>query len=107
MRILVTNHCDELRRTAFKRREFFQDVLCCNDYAEKLVASFDNQTQNEYCGGNRSVSIEGITLEHFSAETQSDINSSILSRPHHRVFNSFYVRIAHRMLLLLLHTANN
>ena len=27
VRILGTNHCGELRRTAFKRRELFQDVL--------------------------------------------------------------------------------
>ena len=32
MRILVTNHCGKLRRTAFKLRELFQDVLCCRDY---------------------------------------------------------------------------
>ena len=27
MRILGTNHCGEIRRTAFKRHELFQDVL--------------------------------------------------------------------------------
>ena len=78
-----------MRRTAFKRRELFQDVLCCCDYAERVVASFTNQIQSEYHGGNRSVSIEGITLEHFSAATQADINSSTLSRPWHAVFHSF------------------
>ena len=26
--ILSTNHCGEMQRTAFKRRELFQDVLC-------------------------------------------------------------------------------
>ena len=31
VRILGTTHCGELRRTAFKRRELFQDVLCCRD----------------------------------------------------------------------------
>ena len=35
------------------------------------------------------MSIEGITLEHFSAVPQSDINSSTLSRPWHAVFNYF------------------
>ena len=55
--IFGTNHCGELRRTAFKRRELFQDVLCRRDYAERVVASFDNQIQSEYYGGNRSVSI--------------------------------------------------
>ena len=36
--ILGTNHCGEMRRTAFKRRELFQDVLCRRDYAERVVA---------------------------------------------------------------------
>ena len=67
VRILGTNHCGEMRRTAFKQSELFQDVLCRRDYAERLVARFDNQIQPEYYGGNRYVSIEGIALEHFSA----------------------------------------
>ena len=44
-RILGTNHCGEMRRTAFKRRELFQDVLCHCDYAERVVSSFANQIQ--------------------------------------------------------------
>ena len=47
VRILGTNHCDEMRRTAFKRRESFQDVLYRRDYAERVVASFANQIQSE------------------------------------------------------------
>ena len=47
VRILGTNHCGELRRTAFKRRELFQDVLCRRDYAERVLASFSNQIQSE------------------------------------------------------------
>ena len=35
VRILGKNHCGEMRRTAFKRCEFFQDVICCRDYAER------------------------------------------------------------------------
>ena len=57
VRILGTNHCGEMRCTAFKRHEFFQDVLCRRDYAERVVASFANQIQSEYYGGNISVSI--------------------------------------------------
>ena len=45
VQILGTNHCGEMRLTAFKRRELFQDVLCCSDYAERVVASFSNQIQ--------------------------------------------------------------
>ena len=91
VRILGTNHCGELRRTAFKRRELFQDVLCRRDYEERVVASFANQIQSEYHGGNRPVSIEGIASEHFSAAPQADINSSTLSRPRHAVFHSFFI----------------
>ena len=39
------NHCDDSRKTAFKRREVFQDVLCRRDYDERVVASFSNQIQ--------------------------------------------------------------
>ena len=106
VRILGTNHCGELRRTAFKRRELFQDVLCRHDYAERVLASFANQVQSEYYGGNRYVSIEGIALEQFSAVPQKNINSTTPSRQCHAVFHYFYLMIANRMLKLLLHTAS-
>ena len=35
------------------------------------------------------MSIEGITLEHFSAAPQADINSFTLPRPRHAVFHYF------------------
>ena len=44
--ILGKNHCGAMRRTSFKKRELFQDVLYPRDYAEKLVASFANQIQS-------------------------------------------------------------
>ena len=47
VRILGKNHCSEMQRTAFKRRELFQDVLCRSDYAEIVVARFSNQIQSE------------------------------------------------------------
>ena len=89
VRILGTNHCGEMRRTALKRRELFQDVLCRRDYAERVVAIFANQIKSEYYGGNRSVSIEGIALEHFSAVPHADINSSTILCQRHAVFQSF------------------
>ena len=45
VRILGTHHCGETQRTAFKRRELFQDVLCRSYYAKRVVASFSNQIQ--------------------------------------------------------------
>ena len=35
--ILGTNHCGDSCRTIFKRPESFQDVLCCRDYADRVV----------------------------------------------------------------------
>ena len=78
-----------MQRIAFKRRESFQDVICCRDYAERVVSSFANQIQSEYYGGNRYVYIEGIVLEHFNALQKADIKSSKLSRQRHALFHSF------------------
>ena len=57
VRILGKNYCGKIRRTAFKRRGLFQDVLCRRYYAERVVTRFDHQMQSEYYGGNISVSI--------------------------------------------------
>ena len=46
MCILGTNHFGAMLCTAFKRRELFQDVLCCCDYAERVVASFVHQIKS-------------------------------------------------------------
>ena len=83
------NHCGDSCQTAFKLRESFQDVLCRRDYAERVVVSFPHQIQSEYWGGNRSVSIEGIALEHFSTLPHTEINSSTKECPCHAVFHSF------------------
>ena len=40
LKILVTTHCGDTRRTVFKRHELFQDVLCHRDYAERVVFIF-------------------------------------------------------------------
>ena len=76
VQILGTNHCGDSRRTAFKRRKSFQYVLCRRDYAGRVVAIPPHKIQSYYDGGNISVSIEGITLEYFSALPQTEINSS-------------------------------
>ena len=46
VRILGTNHCGEMRRTAFIRREIFQYVLCRRDYSERLIVSFAYKIQS-------------------------------------------------------------
>ena len=60
--IVSMNHCGESRQTAFKRPESFQDMLYFRDNADMVVAIFPHQIQSQYYGGNRYVSIEGITL---------------------------------------------
>ena len=68
--ILGTHHCGTIRRTAFKHCVLFQDVMCCRDYSDRVVASFAHQIKSEYYGVNRSVSIECIVLEYFSEFTK-------------------------------------
>ena len=46
VRILGTNHCGAMQRTAFKHCELLQVVLCRCDYAERVVASFAYQIQS-------------------------------------------------------------
>ena len=103
--ILGTNHCGDLRHTAFKLHELFQYILCCLDYSERVVAIFAHQIQLEYYGGNISVSIEGISLEHFSELPKDDINSTTPPRQCHAVFKYFYLMIENKILPVLLHTA--
>ena len=47
VQILGTNNCGDSCRTAFKRRESFQDVLCRRDHDETSVTSFSHQIQSE------------------------------------------------------------
>ena len=91
MRILGTNHCGEMQRTAFKRYELFQDILCPRDYAERVVARFSNQIQSEYYGGNISVSLQGFALKHFSEALQEYINSTTPSRQRHALFHFLFI----------------
>ena len=69
--ILGMNHCGKARREAFKGRRNQHDVLCRSYYAEQMVFNFAHQIQSEYYSGNWSISIEGISLDHFSASNQS------------------------------------
>ena len=64
-------------------------VFCRHDYEEYVGASFAHQIQYEYYAGNRYVSIEGITLEHFSATYQKISSYSSHSRTLNAVFHSF------------------
>ena len=107
MCILGKNHYGEMRRRALKRRELFQDILCRLDYAERVVASFSNQIQSEYYGGNISVSIEGIALKHL-VQHHRQISIHLHFHVHGMQYLIiFYLMIENRMRPLLLHTAND
>ena len=89
MRIIVTNHCGELRLISFKRQELFQDVLCRRDYDDRVVASFAHKIQSEHYGGNISFFIKGIALKLFSALPKAYINSTKQSHQRYAVFHFF------------------
>ena len=67
MRILGTHHCGKEHQDTFNRWGNLHDVLFRNDYSERVVSSFSHKIQSEYNGGNRSIFIKGIAVEHFSA----------------------------------------
>ena len=46
VQIMGTSCYGDSRQNEFKCSKSFQDVLCCRDYSEKLVASFSNQIQS-------------------------------------------------------------
>ena len=77
-------NCEE-----FKLQGKQHDVLCRSDYADTIVSSFSHQIKSEYYGGNRSVSIEGIVLENFSASNQSSSSFPYEAVSRQTVFNYF------------------
>ena len=60
--IIGTHNCDNTCQEAVKLHSDYQNVLCHQDYAERVVAIFAYQIQSGYYGGNKSVFIEGIIL---------------------------------------------
>ena len=77
MRILGTHHFGKELREAFTRRGDSYEVFCWHDYAEQVVYSFAHQIKFEYYGGNISVSIDVILLDHFiSFQNPSPLLSS-------------------------------
>ena len=87
VQIIGTNNCGKTHCEAFKRRRAKKEMFCCRDYADRVIASFAHQIQSEYYGGNRSVSIEGITLENFSAPAHKETEVTLQARTHHAVLH--------------------
>ena len=70
IQIIGTNNCGNINQEALKNFAYYQYVLCCQYYAECVVASFAHQIHSEKYSGNRYMSIEGMVLEKFSATDQ-------------------------------------
>ena len=66
-------------------------MLCCLDYSERVVDSFEYQIQPEYYVVNRYVSIESISLEHFSTTAHTETEETPQARTRHAVFHLFFV----------------
>ena len=84
--IIGTHHYRKELLDALKLQDKLHDVLFWCGYAEWVVYSFAHQIQSEYYGGNIYVSIEGISLEIFSASHHS---STLLVSDHgllHAIF---------------------
>ena len=89
VRIFGNHYCAKERCGEFKCQGNLHDVLCRRDYAERVVSSFAHQIKSEYYGGNRSLFIEGISLEHFSELHHSSPFLASDNVSHHAVFHSF------------------
>ena len=88
-RIFDNHHYGNTIHEAFKSCGSFQYFLCHHDYLDQVVGSFANQIRSKYYGGIRSVSIEGIASEKFSASKNTLPLSSLPSHTRHAVFHHF------------------
>ena len=73
IQILCTQHCGKEHCEVFKCWGYFKDVPFRHEYAECVVASFENQIKSEYYSSNQYVSIEGIELEQYKQLRQTQI----------------------------------
>ena len=105
--ILGAHHCGNTHSEEFKHCEYFQDALCCCDYAEQVVASFAHQIQSEYHGVNICVSIEVIVLEQFSDTKHPLQLFTPQSRTRHSMFHSFFMITINNMLSQQLYIPNS
>ena len=88
VRILGTHHCRKELHEAFKYQGSFQDVLCSRYSPEPVAENFENQSQSEYYGGNRSISISVIVLKQYKQSHQTQIGCEPGKPTINPVFNS-------------------
>ena len=90
VRIIVTKHRGKERREAFKFLGDLHGVLCCSNYAERVVSSFVHQIKSEYYGRNSSVSIKRIALEHSNVLQPSSTFLASDHTSHQAVFHYYF-----------------
>ena len=64
--ILGKHHCAALRKQAFEQRaKEFSDIFSRRDYSERFVLKPGIEIQSQHFGGNRTLSIEGVSVEFY------------------------------------------
>ena len=81
-------------------------MLCCLGYSDRVVASFAQQIQSEYYGGNQYMPIEVIALEDFIASTKTETETTTQAYTWYAMFHSFFLIKSNKMVPQLFHTAN-
>jgi hypothetical protein len=74
VQILSQDFCGKDRFDAFKKRP--GDVNTRRDYAERLSAKFNLEIQSDHFGNGRSLSMEGSSVELFSAAAIADAEAN-------------------------------
>ena len=52
-----------------------------NDYAEKISEATSIEIQSQHCGGNRQLSMEGISVEYFPTSVDNGNNEEFFWIP--------------------------
>jgi hypothetical protein len=74
VRILSKNSCGQMRQNWFNNTP--GALKTTRDYAERMSAAFNFEAQHEHFGNDRDLSIEGVDLLSYTAESLEDFDKS-------------------------------
>ena len=104
VRIFGTNRCDKMRKEALIARQDKKDVVKRRDYAERFTEKMHVQIQCQHFGGNRSLSMKGVAVQHFNIGV---INLYVAQDNFNNISSVFlvtYLMTVCKMHILLLNT---
>ena len=78
VKLLGKHHCAAQRKAAFVQRGANMDITLRRDYAERCVERHAIELQCQHFGGNRSLSMEGMAVQHFDND-DTDAQSIVCS----------------------------